>query len=148
MSLLQIIEKQAYPNPWSEKIMLDCIKAGYQCIKMTPENEQENILAYAFMMMGHEESHLLNITTAPAFLRQGLAQKMLHRLLLIGRINHAKQMILEVRSGNPAAIALYQKQGFKKIGTRKNYYQYPGLNGERIKEDAIVMSRAVITTDQ
>lgn len=144
VSLLQIIEKQAYPNPWSEKIMHDCIQAGYQCIKMTPENEPEIILAYAFMMMGHEESHLMNITTAPEFLRQGLAQKMLHRLMLISRINHAKQMILEVRSGNPAAIALYHKHGFKTIGTRKNYYQYQGPNGERVKEDAIVMSCEVI----
>lgn len=132
---IQVIEQQAYPNPWSDRIMLDCIKAGYQCIKMSDESDPDVIKAYAFMMIGVDESHLLNITVNPELQRQGLAKQMMHRLFLISRINHAKQMILEVRASNEPAINLYQKLGFKTIGTRKNYYQYNG-----IKEHAIVMS--------
>lgn len=140
---IQIIEQQAYPNPWSPKIMTDCIKAGYQCVKMTSESSPNDILAYAFMMLGVEESHLLNITTAPEFQRKGLAKLMLHRLLLISRINHAKQMVLEVRESNQAAVYLYEKEGFKIIGTRKNYYQYLNVRGDRVKENALVMVRSV-----
>ena len=136
---IQVIEQQAYPNPWSDRIMLDCINAGYQCIKMSHEDTPESIKAYAFLMIGVEESHLLNITVDPVLLRQGLARKLMHRLFLISRINHATQMILEVRASNEAAIGLYQKLGFKTIGTRRNYYQYNG-----IKEDAVVMSCIVV----
>ncbi|WP_154224026.1 ribosomal protein S18-alanine N-acetyltransferase [Marinicella rhabdoformis] len=138
VKLIQDIERQAYPNPWSDRIMLDCINAGYQCIKMMREEEPEKIIAYAFLMIGVEESHLLNITVDPQLQRQGLAKQMMHRLFLISRINRGKQMILEVRASNEAAIGLYQKLGFKKIGNRRNYYQYNGT-----KEDAVVMSCAV-----
>ena len=41
---------------------------------------------------------------------------------------------LEVRASNSAAIALYQKHGFERVGERKNYYEAP-------KEDAILMTR-------
>lgn len=44
----------------------------------------------------------------------------------------AQRIFLEVRSRNDPAIGLYQKQGFRTIGTRKNYYQYP-------QDDALVM---------
>lgn len=138
---IQTIEQVAYPNPWSDRIMLDCLNAGYQCIKMSDDTEIDVIKAYAFLMIGVDESHLLNVTVDPQFQRQGLAQKMMHRLFLISRINRAKQMILEVRASNLAAVNLYQKLGFKTIGTRRNYYQYNG-----VKEDALVMSCQVVKT--
>ena len=34
-----------------------------------------------------------------------------------------KYITLEVRESNVAAISLYEKNGFKSIGTRKGYYQ-------------------------
>ncbi len=141
IKVIQFIEQKAYPNPWSDRIMLDCINAGYQCIKMSSAEAPDVIKAYAFLMIGVDESHLLNVTVDPQFQRQGLAQKMMHRLFLISRINRAKQMILEVREGNLAAVNLYQKLGFKTIGTRRNYYQYNG-----VKEDALVMSCQVVKT--
>ena len=41
---------------------------------------------------------------------------------------------LEVRPGNAAAIALYEKFGFVEVGRRKNYYEKP-------KEDALIMTK-------
>ncbi len=143
--LLQIIEQQAYPNPWSAGIMLDCIKAGYQCLKISPKGQPQTIMAYAFLIIGVDESHLLNITTAPAYIRRGLAEHMLQQLFLISRINYAKTMILEVGSSNQAAMALYRKHGFAVIGERKNYYQYHNASGQKVKEHALVMSRSVFS---
>ena len=40
------------------------------------------------------------------------------------------------RASNSAALALYQKHGFERVGERKNYYEAP-------KEDAILMTRTV-----
>jgi ribosomal protein S18 acetylase RimI-like enzyme len=41
---------------------------------------------------------------------------------------------LEVRDGNAAAIAMYERFGFRVIGRRRGYYQPSGA-------DAIVMRR-------
>ena len=51
-----LIEQQIYPNPWPEKIMVDCLNAGYQCIKGTTEDDPNEVVCYAFLMIGFEES--------------------------------------------------------------------------------------------
>ena len=137
------IEKQIYPNPWSSKVMQDCIKAGYQCIKGQINSKPEEIACYALMMIGYEESNLLNIGVNPKFQRQSMATQMMQRLFLISRINHAKHMWLEVRESNLAAINLYQKLDFKTIGKRKNYYKYTDAKGTKVKEHAILMSKKI-----
>lgn len=137
------LEQQCYPNPWPIKTMQDCLDANYQCLKGLTE-QCSNILCYAFMMIGHEEAHLLKITVNPEYQHQGLAQAMLQRLKLICRINHARKIWLEVNIDNQAAIRFYRKAGFCKKGTRKNYYQYHDQQGNKIKQDALVMSYSMI----
>ena len=139
------IEQQIYPNPWSIKVMQDCIAAGFQCIKSQYNEQPDQIACYAFMMIGYQETNLLNIGVNPEFQRQSLASQMLHRMLLISRINHAKHMWLEVRESNHAAIKLYQKFDFQQIGLRKNYYKYTDASGIKIKEHAILMSKQLDT---
>ena len=46
--------------------------------------------------------------------------------------NGAGRMLLEVRKSNKAAIDLYEKYQFTRLGERKNYYSNP-------TEDAIIM---------
>jgi ribosomal-protein-alanine N-acetyltransferase len=141
-SIIQI-EQQVYPNPWPAKIMQDCLHAEYQCIKGKLESNPDEIACYAFLMIGFEEANLLNISVNPKFQRQSIASQLLHHLLLICRINHAKHLWLEVRESNVAAINLYRQFVFKEIGQRKNYYQYTNSTGQHIKEHAILMSRKV-----
>jgi len=49
---------------------------------------------------------------------------------------------LEVRAGNEAAMALYEKMGFRKVGTRPGYYA-------KGSEDAVLMDKVLgeITID-
>ncbi|MCX7552467.1 ribosomal protein S18-alanine N-acetyltransferase [Marinicella sp. S1101] len=140
---IMAIENQTYPNPWPLKVMQDCQQAGYQCIKGTVSTKPNEIACYAFLMIGFEESNLLNISVNPVLQRQNIASQLLQRLLLISRINHAKNIWLEVRASNQAAINLYEKFHFKQIGTRKHYYQYIDASGQKIKEHALIMSRKV-----
>lgn len=140
---IMAIEQQIYPNPWSVTVMQDCIQAGYQCIKAHTHEQPDEIACYALMMIGFEESNILNIGVNPIYQRQGIASQLLQRLLLISRINHAKHMWLEVRANNQAAINLYQKFEFKQIGLRKNYYKYLDSQGKKVKEHAILMSRKI-----
>lgn len=138
------IENVIYPNPWPEKTMKGCIKAGYQSLKAEDTSLPNTIMGYAFLMIGYQESNILNIGVNPQYQRQSIGSKMLERLFLISRINQAKVMWLEVRQSNMAAIKLYEKHHFNVIGQRKNYYQYSDQDGNKIKENAILMSRNVV----
>jgi len=47
-------------------------------------------------------------------------------------------LYLEVRPSNAAALALYARAGFARIGVRKNYYR--ATDG---REDALVLARSL-----
>ena len=134
------VEQSAYEQPWSETNFTDSLRAGYQAQLLTagraPPTE---LLAYFVAMKGVDEVHLLNITVAPAFQRQGWAQVMLDALALWARGHRAEWVWLEVRISNVRAQQVYLRRGFARVGQRKRYY--PAAHGER--EDAVVMSLRV-----
>jgi ribosomal-protein-alanine N-acetyltransferase len=87
-------------------------------------------------MKGVDEVHLLNITVAPEYQRQGWARVMLEALSIWARGQNAVWLWLEVRVGNVRAMQVYESHGYRRVGYRKEYY--PAAHGQR--EDAVVMS--------
>jgi len=66
--------------------------------------------------------HILTVDIAPAYRRKGIAQKLLHEVETIFREKGIKECRLEVREDNVAALNLYQKLGYKKVGKLDKYY--------------------------
>jgi [ribosomal protein S18]-alanine N-acetyltransferase len=133
------IENAVYPHPWSRANFEDSIKTGYQMqVLTTSDAKNADILGYFIAMKGFEEVHLLNITVAEAFQRQGWAKLMLDALAVWSRGQGAAWLWLEVRGSNKRAQQVYKAQGFKLVSVRQDYYpKGPKANG---REDAIVMS--------
>lgn len=71
---------------------------------------------------------IINIEVDEKYRRQGFAQALLDELFKLC----ASEIFLEVRTSNLPAISLYEKNGFKVISKRLNYYKNPS-------EDALVM---------
>lgn len=128
------VEQRAHPHPWTRGNFIDAMASGYQ-IQLLMGDEQ--ILGYFVGMLGVDEVHLLNLTVAPAFQRQGWAQVLLDALALWSRGQGAQWLWLEVRVSNLRARHIYEANGFRCVGERKRYY--PSTTTER--EDAVVMSR-------
>ena len=133
------IENAVYPHPWSRANFEDSIKTGYQMQVLTSEtSKNSDILGYFIAMKGFEEVHLLNITVAETYQRQGWAKLMLDALAVWSRGQGAAWLWLEVRGSNERAQQVYKAQGFKLVSVRQDYYpKGPKANG---REDAIVMS--------
>jgi len=70
---------------------------------------------------------------ASAQRRNGLGRDLLRFLLAEARAAGAIRLLLEVRTGNGAARALYRGLGFQEEGLRRRYYRDP-------VEDAVLMS--------
>ena len=111
----------------------DAMASGYQTQLLVAG---DHLLGYFVAMMGVDEVHLLNITVAPAYQKQGWARVLLDALALWARGRGAQWLWLEVRVSNERALHAYQAQGFRRVGERKRYYPAPA--GQR--EDAVVMS--------
>lgn len=127
------IEEDVYPFPWSIQVFRDCLLAGYECWVV---QRGRDLIGYAVLSLGAGEAHLLNLCVAREEQGRGLGRRLLRRVFDLVRWHRAARLFLEVRPSNPAALALYESEGFRRIGRRPGYY--PDFGG---REDAIVMVR-------
>ncbi len=101
-------------------------------------SQPDRLLGYFVAMHGVDEVHLLNLTVTPSHHGRGWARVMLDALALWSRGQRAQWLWLEVRMSNIRARVIYERYGFRHVGTRRDY---PAANSKR--EDAVVMSMAL-----
>lgn len=82
-----------------------------------------------------DEAEVLTLATNPAFQRQGRAQTVLATFLDQVKADAGAHVFLEVADTNTAAISLYNKARFAKIGHRPRYYTT--LTGDKIGADVL-----------
>jgi ribosomal-protein-alanine N-acetyltransferase len=130
------IEASAYAYPWSRGNFVDSLAAGY--VAEVLAGREAGIVGYFVAMPGVDELHVLNVTVAPAWQRQGHGLALLQALRDHASARRLATVWLEVREGNAGARALYRRFGFVESGLRRGYY--PAAQG---REDAVVMSLVV-----
>ena len=126
------IEKLAYGNHhWSKDSFMSELSnelAHYFSVL----NENGELIGYCGMWRILEEVHITNIAVNPNYRRKHIGETLLKTIIDDCYKNMVKFITLEVRSSNLPAISLYEKYGFKSLGTRKGYYQDNN-------EDALIM---------
>ena len=129
------LERRAFPTPWSlAMFVLELSKpSGVPLAAL----RGEQLLGYLICSRYDTVWHIMNVAVDPDHRRQGIATALL--LGLIERIDDERaRYTLEVRESNGAAIALYERYGFRAAGRRRRYYQDNG-------EDAVIMWRTPST---
>ena len=129
------IERRSYDFPWSHGVFRDCLLAGYGCYVLKRE---EQVVGYSILSVAAGEAHILNLCVDPNFRQLGYGEKLLNALLERATEAEVREIFLEVRPSNEAAIALYRKKGFRLIASRPAYYQ--AAEG---REDAAVLSKFI-----
>lgn len=126
------IEEQAYgEHHWSKESFLGELSnelAHYYCAF----DADDNLVGYAGCWQVLDEAHITTIAVEPNLKRKKIGEALLNKILQECYKNEVKYITLEVRVSNTAAISLYEKYGFKSLGTRKAYYQ-------NNNEDALIM---------
>jgi ribosomal-protein-alanine N-acetyltransferase len=92
---------------------------------------------FVLSRIGGGDAEILTIVIDAKARRQGRAQKLLAAHLARLASHGAEYLFLEVAEDNVAALALYRRNGFERVGLRKAYYARP--DGKRA--NAIVMRR-------
>jgi len=81
------------------------------------------VVGYAGLWFDGDVAQVMTIGVDPSYQRHGVGRELLHALVERSRSLRASAVLLEVRVDNDAALALYAKAGFERIGLRKRYYQ-------------------------
>ena len=131
LEAVMAVENSIYDFPWTLGNFRDSLAAGYSCWMYEREGE---LFGYAVMMHASDESHLLNLSIVAGVQRQGYGSQLLQRLCEVVRARGTRLLFLEVRPSNAAALRLYERHGFQRIGLRRDYY--PAHAG---REDALIL---------
>ena len=128
------IERLCFSSPWSEDAVASSISAGDIFLGAF---EGATLMGYVGVRAFDDCGEIGNIATHPDHRRQGIGKKLLLNLNEVLKIRGVYSVVLEVRVSNSPAISLYEKCGYKNIGTRKNLYDNP-------REDGIVMKLEIM----
>lgn len=124
------IENNSFSTPWSEKAIRESMDAGTIFYVACLNNK---IVGYMGLSKIVGEGYVTNIAVLPEYRRLGIGEKILG--YVIDNTKAELEFIsLEVRVSNIAAISLYEKFGFERVGLRKRFYTNP-------QEDAIIMTK-------
>ena len=96
---------------------------GLNCrIYFVALNNNEPV-GYAGAWNTSDEYDIISAAVKPEFRRQGIARKLIERLIKDAREKNIFSVSLEVSEKNTAAINLYRDLGFIVTNVRENYYK-------------------------
>lgn len=124
------IERAVFNDPWSRRSFAGLVDARH-VIFLVAVNDG-SVVGYAIVLVSGVEAELANLAVTRLLQRQGLGARLLDEAVEGARARGARELFLEVRASNAAAIHLYSTAGFQAVGRRVRYYARP-------IEDAIVM---------
>ncbi len=119
------IEMECFKSEAFTKQQIAQLLQNQNCISLIAK-ENNKIIGFVIGMVYVEDDvltgHILTIDVSPSHRRKGVGIKLLLELEKIFRIKHVKISRLEVREDNIAALSLYQKLGYRKVGKLHHYY--------------------------
>lgn len=132
LEVISDMEREIFSDAWSKAAFEEELNSPLSTLFVVVQEDGE-IAGYLVLRCVYDEGEIINVAVAQKFRRLGCG-----RFLMKSAFTQAKKaglsvLMLEVRRSNHAAIKLYERFGFEKVGERKNYYYDP-------IEDAILMT--------
>lgn len=126
------LQARAFGNAWGEEALGGTTAHASVARLYAIRLSTGEIAAYCAAWKVLDELHINSLAVDPRYRRQGLARRLLERVLAVSAAAGAASATLEVRQSNEAGRALYEGLGFKVEGVRPGYYQDP-------REDALIL---------
>lgn len=118
----------------SESIKTSDLSENQKILKRVHDDNSRKNEVIGFLEISRvlDESDIIDLEIKNEFRRQRIGTEFLEYAISDMKLKGVKDIFLEVRKSNIAAIKLYEKLGFAKINIRNDYYSMP-------TEDAIIM---------
>jgi len=91
-------------------------------VLVVTRTDEPGLAAYGAVRVVDATADLQRVVVARALRRHGLGRLLLQALLDAARARGCREVLLEVRVGNRAAVALYEAFGFAEILRRRGYF--------------------------
>jgi ribosomal-protein-alanine N-acetyltransferase len=126
------LHASAFDRPWDAASM-GVLMASPGVFALTDAAEQGFILIRVTV----DEAEILTLAVSPNARRRGLGRDLVQAAVNEAERRGAESLFLEVAADNTAALALYQRTGFRPAGRRTGYY----ARTEGVAVDALVLKK-------
>lgn len=127
------LDRDYFPIPWSENAWLEGHGRDYLLLGCFKENRSKGSSPYGLVgfclfrtLVGDPQAHLLKILIDPDYRGQKLGLSLLRLAKETLKDQGFKEIFLEVKGSNVAAIKLYKKEGFQVVHKVSGYYGEQG----------------------
>ena len=127
---LAVLEAMVFPDAWDVDQFGQLL--GQDRFLAVGAFNASGLCAYLTAYSVAAELEIVNVAVDSPFRGRGIGKELMLYFLKEGRLRGAVRAVLEVRSGNAAALGLYASCGFTQVGLRKRYYADSG-------EDALIL---------
>jgi ribosomal-protein-alanine N-acetyltransferase len=110
----------SFESPWAEAGVAETLSSpGVLALVADGAAGPE---AFLVARIAANEAEILTLAVDPARRRDGLGSALVAATIAAAEAEGADAVFLEVAVDNTAAIGLYERAGFRRVGTRRGYY--------------------------
>jgi len=135
---LAVLHATSFDRPWDEAA-LRALLAGPGVFALAAHHEGR-MAGFVLARAAGGEAEILTLAVMPAARGRGLGRALVRAAAARAAMLGAEGLFLEVGTENPAALALYARLGFARVGARKSYYDSRSQAGSG---DALVLKAAL-----
>ena len=118
ISFVLAAEKLLFSDPWQESAIAEHLVSSHLVFFVFEEEGERQ--GYLLGSLIPPEGEIYRVATLPSYRRRGVGEA-----LCRAHLATCDSCYLEVRRGNKAARALYERLGFVLVGERRDYYKNP-----------------------
>ncbi|MCR4925962.1 MAG: ribosomal protein S18-alanine N-acetyltransferase [Clostridiales bacterium] len=131
---IEKIENACFSVPWTRQgIESELENKTARFFVAVEENQTVGYIGAHFIL---DEGYIANLAVLEEYRHKGIATALLKKVLALADEEKLDFVSLEVRQSNFGAIALYEKNGFERVGVRKKFYSNP-------EENAVIMTNFI-----
>ena len=133
------LHARSFTRPWTDGELDDLIVQDtvYGFAARELRWGKAKVLGFVLVRAAAGEAEILTITVEPQWQGRGLGRKLMDAVLARAHGDRTESVFLEVDENNDAAVRLYRKLGFFKVGGRPDYYR----DSAGRRSSALVMRR-------
>ena len=123
------IHAASFHRGWSAQEIASLAAEASVLAHVALDSQEKTVLGFSLARHVGEEAEILTIVIDHARQGRGLGRALLQTQLDALTALGVTEVFLEVEAENEAALTLYRKLGFERVGERKAYYARDGAPG-------------------
>ena len=127
---------ELFNPPWEEAAILKLLEHPAAAALIATAGPAREPAGFVIAQLAADEAEILSLGVAPQWQRMGLGRRLIEGLIRAARRAEARRLFLEVSTDNEAALRLYGKLDFRRVGVRPEYYKVTGKDAV----DALILA--------